>query len=74
MKRQLYGLISLILFLVMVSAPIAIELMINSVLVAREFDIYGEYRWISPAIWMSLYIVTFVLLIKPIEKAIFLAT
>ena len=44
MKRQLYGLISLILFLVMVSAPIAVELIINSILVAQEFDIYGEYR------------------------------
>ena len=74
MKRQLYGLISLILFLVMISAPILLELLINQFLISLEFDIYGEFKWVSPAIWISLYLITFGILIKPIEKAIFLAT
>ena len=74
MKRQLYGIIALLLFFLMISIPIGVELLINEALVLGEFDIYGEYKWVSPGIWISLYLISFALFIRPIEKAIFLAT
>jgi len=74
MKRQLYGIIALLLFLLMISIPVGVEHFINEALIMSEFDIYGEYKWVSPGIWISLYLLSFALFIRPIEKAIFLAT
>ena len=75
MRRQLYGLISLVLYFIMISIPVMLELVINNFLINQlEFDVLGQYSWVSPFIWIPLFVLSFLLLINPLERAIFLAT